>query len=65
LLGSGIVLENVDDRDNGSALESDGLLGSASSGAEYACVVGKSNIGFEGGEKKIDGGSERVVCVCA
>ena len=66
LLGSGIVLEKVDDRDRGSGPESDGLWGGSSAGAEYACVVGKSNIVFEGGENKIDGGVEGVarVCVC-
>src|SRR5271154_6844152 len=64
LLGSGIVLEKVDDRDRGSGPESDGLWGGSSAGAEYACVVGKSNIVFEGGgESKIDGGAE-VGCVC-
>jgi len=66
LLGSGIVLEKVDERDRGSGPESDGLWGASSAGAEYACVVGKSNIVFEAGENKIDGGVEGVgVCVLA
>jgi hypothetical protein len=60
-------LEKVDDRDRGSGPESDGPWGASSAGAEYACVVGKSNIVFEAAETKIDGGVEGVapcVCVC-
>ena len=57
-------MEKVDDRDKGSGPDSDGLWGPASAGAEYACVVGKSNIVCKGGEKRIDGGAEKVVCVC-